>query len=401
MPAQPSGNVTFLFTDLEGSTKLWERHPEAMRLALARHDAILREAIAANNGFIFKTIGDAFCAAFASAADGVNAAAAAQRGLARETWGETGPLRARMALHTGEAEVRDGDYFGQPVNRVARILSAGHGNQILVSLATADLVRHALPETVHLRDLGKHRLKDLARPEQIYQLLSPDMPVSLERLKSLPSPMTGGVAALGTSVVGLVSFRAQTLSSSESIGFSLLSPVSLYLGLKGLVIELSTLNEYLLLLIGLLLLALTVGVGVVRWLQAKREAKARHVEPGKVSRWVINQRTLAFLGVATLAVLGSYAYQQYLWRVALPIPDDAVGFAITREASAATFKDQLADTLYSQGQTEQIVVRELPVKFDASDTERARELGTRIGAEAVIIYRLDESVEDGPPTYIA
>jgi class 3 adenylate cyclase len=137
MPAQPTGTVTFLFTDLEGSTKLWERHPEAMRVALARHDALLRDAIAANNGYVFKTIGDAFCAAFASAADALNAAAIAQQGLANEVWGETGPLRARMALHTGEAEARDGDYFGQPVNRVARILAAGHGNQILLSATSA------------------------------------------------------------------------------------------------------------------------------------------------------------------------------------------------------------------------------------------------------------------------
>jgi class 3 adenylate cyclase len=158
MPAQPTGNVTFLFTDLEGSTKLWERFPEAMRVALARHDAILRDAITSHNGYIFKTVGDAFCAAFARASDGLNAAAAAQQGLAQAEWDETGPLRARMALHTGEAEVRDGDYFGQPVNRVARILSAGHGQQILVSEATTELVRHALPEPFQIRDLGKHRL---------------------------------------------------------------------------------------------------------------------------------------------------------------------------------------------------------------------------------------------------
>ncbi len=140
MADQPTGTVSFLFTDLEGSTKLWERFPDAMRVALARHDALLRNAITANSGYIFKTIGDAFCAAFASPAAAVAAAAAAQRSLAGEPWGETGPLRARMAINTGEAEVRDGDYFGQPVNRVARLLSIGHGQQVLLSEATRNLV---------------------------------------------------------------------------------------------------------------------------------------------------------------------------------------------------------------------------------------------------------------------
>src|SRR5687768_403761 len=102
MAAQPTGTVTFLFTDLQGSTKMWERHPDAMRVALARHDALLRDAIMTNNGYVFKTIGDAFCAAFANSADALKAAAAAQRGLAEESWGETGSLCARMALHTGE-----------------------------------------------------------------------------------------------------------------------------------------------------------------------------------------------------------------------------------------------------------------------------------------------------------
>ncbi len=115
MQAQPTGTVTFLFTDIEGSTKLWERHPTAMQSALKRHDDLLQHAISSNHGYVFKTIGDAFCAAFASPLDAVKAAANAQRTLAAEPWAETGPLRARMALHTGEPEVRDGDYFGQPV----------------------------------------------------------------------------------------------------------------------------------------------------------------------------------------------------------------------------------------------------------------------------------------------
>src|SRR5262245_10231529 len=110
MAELPTGTVTFLFTDIEGSTRLWEQHPEAMSIALARHDAILRGAIAAHGGYVFKTVGDAFYAAFALAADALSAILAAQRGLAAQTWGATGPLRVRAALHTGAVELRDGDY---------------------------------------------------------------------------------------------------------------------------------------------------------------------------------------------------------------------------------------------------------------------------------------------------
>src|SRR5215213_2535117 len=126
----PMGTVTFLLTDIEGSTVLWEQHPGAMQAALARHDAILREAIGAHRGHVFKTMGDAFCAAFSTAPEALGAAADAQRALHGEAWGETGPLRVRMALHTGAAEFRDSDYFGPPLNRVARLLIAAHGGQV-------------------------------------------------------------------------------------------------------------------------------------------------------------------------------------------------------------------------------------------------------------------------------
>ena len=150
----PSGTVTFLFTDIEGSTKLWGQHPEAMKVALARHDAMLRSAIEAQGGYVFKTVGDAFCAAFEIAPDALSAALDAQRALHAESWEETGPLRVRMALHTGMAEERDGDYFGPSVNRVARLLSTGYGGQVLLSLATEELVRDHLTEGVNLRDLA-------------------------------------------------------------------------------------------------------------------------------------------------------------------------------------------------------------------------------------------------------
>src|ERR1051326_6366167 len=133
MPSPPTGNVTFLFTDIEGSTRLWERCPDAMRFALARHDLLLRNVIGRHHGYIFKTVGDAFCAAFPTALEALTAAIEIHLALLEEVWGETGPLRVRIGLHTGEAEERDNDYFGQTLNRVARLQSIGHGQQPLRS----------------------------------------------------------------------------------------------------------------------------------------------------------------------------------------------------------------------------------------------------------------------------
>jgi class 3 adenylate cyclase len=121
----PRGNVTFLFTDIERSSQLWEMHPQSMGRALAQHDDLVRTAVLGHKGYIFKTAGDAFCVAFAGAMNAVRAAADAQHALAAAAWEDTGPLRVRIALHSGEAEQRDGDYFGQTLNRVARVLSAG------------------------------------------------------------------------------------------------------------------------------------------------------------------------------------------------------------------------------------------------------------------------------------
>ena len=200
--AEPhTGTITFLFTDVEGSTSLWERNPEAMSEALSRHDEILRTAIEAHNGHVFKTVGDAFHAIFSSAPDALQAALEAQRVLLREEWAETGPLRVRMALHTGVAEERNGDYFGPSLNRVARLLSAGHGGQVLLSLATQELVRDGLPEEIGFRDLGERRLKDLSRPERIFQITASDLPSEFSPLKTLegrrnnlpaqPTPLVG------------------------------------------------------------------------------------------------------------------------------------------------------------------------------------------------------------------
>src|SRR6185312_488647 len=124
---------TFLFTDIEGSTRRWESYPDAMREALARHDALVRAAVARSGGRVFKAIGDAFCAVFPSPRGAIDGALAIQRALAAEAWGEVGPLRVRAAVHSGAAEERDDDYFGPALNRVARLLSAGHGGQTLLS----------------------------------------------------------------------------------------------------------------------------------------------------------------------------------------------------------------------------------------------------------------------------
>ncbi len=180
-----TGTFTFLFTDIEGSTGRWENYPEAMRAALARHDALLRGAIERRGGHVFKTVGDAFYAAFTVATDALDAALDAQRALAAEAWGEVGPIKVRMALQTGAAELRDGDYFGPPLNRVARLLSAGHGGQVLLALPTEELVRDALAEGTTLRDLGEHRLKDLIRPERVFQVVVPALPDEFPRLRTL------------------------------------------------------------------------------------------------------------------------------------------------------------------------------------------------------------------------
>jgi predicted ATPase/class 3 adenylate cyclase len=200
MPAIPLGTITFLFTDIEGSTQKWERFPQMMAGALARHDAILRSAFESRGGHIFKTVGDAFCVAFGTAQAAVGAAIDAQRALRAEAWSDLGELRVRMALHTGAAEYRDGDYFGQPLNRVARILGAAHGGQVLLSLATEELVRDHLPDGVRLRTLGEHRLRDLARSEHLFQLVAHDLPAEFPPLRTmenvpnnLPVQLTGFV----------------------------------------------------------------------------------------------------------------------------------------------------------------------------------------------------------------
>jgi len=201
--SRPTGTVTLLFTDIEGSTRMWDQTPVAMEESLKRHDELLRSAIEGSGGYVFTTAGDAFCAAFSTAKDAVSAAIEAQRSLSAEQWPQGLVLRARMALHTGECEERGGDYFGPLPNRVARLESVAHGGQIVVSRSTADIVREGLPPGVALRELGTHRLKDLSRPEEVFQLVTDDLDADFPPLKSLDNPgMPNNLPEFVSSFVG-------------------------------------------------------------------------------------------------------------------------------------------------------------------------------------------------------
>jgi class 3 adenylate cyclase len=181
----PTGMVTFLFTDIEGSTRLWERYPDDMPAALERHDAIMIQNISDHAGVVFRTVGDAFCAAFGAPLPAVCAALGAQRALHSEPWGAIGAMRVRMGLHTSEVELREDGYFGPPLNRVARLMAAGHGGQTLICRVTQELVRDQLPAGVELCDLGEHYLRDLSQPEHIFLLIGDGMPCDFPPLKTL------------------------------------------------------------------------------------------------------------------------------------------------------------------------------------------------------------------------
>lgn len=186
MSAAPTaGTATFLFSDIEGSSALWERAPDAMRGALADHDEIVRDAVARHRGVVFKAMGDAFCCVFGSARDAAAAAVDAQRALHEHAWpDELGELRVRMGIHCGKAVERDGDYFGPTINRVARLMAIGSGGQILASSAAASLLP-AAPAGAHLIDLGSHRLRDLSQPETVYQIAADGLPGDFPALASL------------------------------------------------------------------------------------------------------------------------------------------------------------------------------------------------------------------------
>ncbi len=202
MGGLPSGNVTFLFTDVEGSTHMLERDSAGMAKVLARHHEILRAAVEGHDGAVFETFGDAVCAAFSRPSDAIAAALAGQQGLRAEKWPEPGPIHVRMGLHTGEVELQQaGHYIGPALFRVARLMAIGHGGQVLVSTITAALARNALPPGASLKDLGSHRLKDLAEPEEVFQLLHPNLQDDFPALRSLDS-LPNNLPAQLTSFVG-------------------------------------------------------------------------------------------------------------------------------------------------------------------------------------------------------
>jgi predicted ATPase len=209
--------VTFVFTDIEGSTRLWDLAPGAMRTALELHDAIVRGSIARHGGVVFSTGGDGFAAAFARAGDAFVAATEAQTQLASAPWPAEAAVRVRMGLHTGEVIERDGDYFGAPVNHAARLMALGHGGQVLCSAVTAGL----LGAEATLVDLGEYRLRDVSAPQRVFQV-GPGSFSALRALEELPgnlrAPPTSfvGRAAELTEVVALV--RAHRLVTLTGVG---------------------------------------------------------------------------------------------------------------------------------------------------------------------------------------
>ncbi|HEY7564222.1 MAG TPA: adenylate/guanylate cyclase domain-containing protein, partial [Acidimicrobiia bacterium] len=196
--APPSGTVTFLFTDIEGSAQLWDREPIAMTKALETHDRIIRGAAEAHQGYVFSTAGDAFSIAYARSEPALATALKVQRELHQQGV----PFRVRMAMHVGVASERDGDYFGRAPNRCARLLSIANGGQLLLSAAAYELLKEELPEGVGSADLGSHRLRDLAEPEHVFEVLHPNSGPS-RPLRSL-SELPNNLPAQLTSFVGRV-----------------------------------------------------------------------------------------------------------------------------------------------------------------------------------------------------
>ena len=201
----PTGMVTFLFTDVEGSTKMLQAHPDAYRIAVRRHHDLLTEAVTANGGAVFETVGDAVYAAFPRPTDAVRAALGGQLALQAEAWGETGRVRVRMGVHLGEAELQftgqGAHYFGAPLYRCARIMTTAHGGQVVLSEVAAAAVRDGLPVEVTLRDLGEHRLKDWARSEHIYQAVHPRLPEDFPPLRT-PDALPNNLPPQMTSFIG-------------------------------------------------------------------------------------------------------------------------------------------------------------------------------------------------------
>ena len=223
--AAPSGTITFLFTDIEGSTRLWESVPETMRVALERHDSILRSATDGHSGYVFSTGGDGFAAAFARSGDALRAAVDAQAALAGEARLDNVPLRVRMGLHTGKVDEREGDYFSTAVNRAARLMHAAHGGQVVCSDATASLASGPLL----LTDLGEHRLRDPSAPQRVFQMGADHFP-ALKTLEAFPtnlpaqsSAFVGREVQVAEVITSLKVSRLVTLTGVGGVGKSRLA----------------------------------------------------------------------------------------------------------------------------------------------------------------------------------
>jgi class 3 adenylate cyclase len=237
MPELPTGTLTFLFTDIEGSTELWELNPQAMGQVMVRHDEIIEEHVHANKGQIVRPRGegDSRFAVFPQAGEAIQAAVEIQQSFATESFDGLGPLKVRIGMHTGHADLRLGDYYGSTVNRCARIRGIGHGGQCLLSLVTAELAKEQLPLGISLVDMGVHRLKGLQYEERIFQLSIPDLPDSFPPLKSLsvyqnnlpvpPTAFIGRTADLKEvmSLLGQTDVRLLTLTGPGGTGKTRLS----------------------------------------------------------------------------------------------------------------------------------------------------------------------------------
>ena len=228
MGERPTGTVTFMFTDVEGSTAHWERHPAEMQPALAAHDEVLRSVIERNGGAVFATGGDGFAAAFGRADSAVAAAVDAQRALAGLSWPGGLELRVRVGLHTGESHERDGDYFGPAVNRAARVMDAANGAQILLSSSTREVVGHEIGAAATLVDLGVHELRDVVEPVRLYRMEDPAFvsdrrpprtgSVRAGNLPTAPGVLLGRDAEVEAVIADLAVARVVTLTGVGGIG---------------------------------------------------------------------------------------------------------------------------------------------------------------------------------------
>lgn len=224
LPTLPSGTLTFLFTDMEGSTRLWERYPDKMSTAMMRHDTLIESAVALYGGVLVRPRGegDSRFAVFTRATEAIGAAVAIQHQFSAEKWAFPHPLRVRIALHTGEANKLDGDYYGTVVNRCARLRNVAYGGQILLSQATYGLAKGVRPEGVTLRDLGEYKLKDLRDSEHIYQVIADGLTTEFPPLKTQDTIKTN----IPLSLTSFIGRESEVVEVKELISINRLLTIS-------------------------------------------------------------------------------------------------------------------------------------------------------------------------------